>query len=185
MTRIVFIPLLVGAVLRSAAPDEGLESSAARAWSTKTAADGPSWSVRGRHSASDEAPINAATAGSVNITLTALRSSEGRARLLLFANSEGFPDQPARAVDRAVMTIEGGTASAVLHGLAPGDYAITVIHDENDNEQLDRGWFGIPKEGIGFSNNPKIRRGPPSFAEAAFVVKAGEVTQQRVRVVYF
>jgi len=132
-----------------------------------------------------ESPGHPPETGTLTITVAKLRNTAGHARLLLFAGPDGFPDQPRRAVKRVSLKIEDGAARVVLDGLAPGDYAVSVIHDENDNEALDVGWFGIPKEGFGFSNNPKIRRGPPSFEEASFTVSAGEAPRQSVRVVYF
>jgi hypothetical protein len=45
---------------------------------------------------------------------------------------------------------------------------VAVFHDENMNGQLDKNMFGIPKEGYGFSNNPKKSIGPPKFADAKF-----------------
>ena len=44
-------------------------------------------------------------------------------------------------------------------------YAIIVFQDLNKNEKLDKGWFGIPKEPYGFSNNPSTKKGAPSFGE--------------------
>ena len=32
------------------------------------------------------------------------------------------------------------------------------MHDENDNNQLDTNFLGIPSEGYGFSNNPNVMR---------------------------
>ena len=39
-----------------------------------------------------------------------------------------------------------------VNDLVPGTYAIALIHDENDNQRLDTGLFGIPKEGFCFSS---------------------------------
>ncbi|HIE03040.1 MAG TPA: DUF2141 domain-containing protein [Thiotrichaceae bacterium] len=47
-------------------------------------------------------------------------------------------------------------------------YAIAAYHDTNGNEKLDENFFGIPKEGYGFSNNARGTFGPPSFEKAAF-----------------
>lgn len=61
-----------------------------------------------------------------------------------------------------------GTTFVTVHGVPAGRYAVQAFLDENSNGKVDRGLFGIPKEGIGFSNDAKIRLGPPKFAEAAF-----------------
>jgi uncharacterized protein (DUF2141 family) len=52
--------------------------------------------------------------------------------------------------------------------IEPGLHAVSVQHDENNNGKLDTDFLGIPHEGVGVSNNPQPRRGPPRFAEAAF-----------------
>lgn len=61
-----------------------------------------------------------------------------------------------------------GTTRVTIGNLPPGHYAVQAYLDENSNGKVDRGLFGIPKEGIGFSNDAKIRLGPPKFADAAF-----------------
>ncbi len=69
-----------------------------------------------------------------------------------------------------------------FEGLPSGTYALALIHDENGNGKLDT-MMGIPKEGFGFSNNPAIRFGPPSFASAGVAVTSGQV-DRTVKVKY-
>ena len=57
-----------------------------------------------------------------------------------------------------------------MQGVPPGRYAAQAFHDENRNGKVDRVLFGIPKEGIGFSNDVKIRLSAPKFDDAAFTV---------------
>ncbi|RYE01427.1 MAG: DUF2141 domain-containing protein, partial [Sphingomonadales bacterium] len=64
-----------------------------------------------------------------------------------------------------------------FNGLTPGVYAISVIHDANSNAKLDT-TMGIPREGFGFSRNPGIGFGPPSFAAVRFTLGTGAETQQ-------
>jgi len=56
-----------------------------------------------------------------------------------------------------------------IENIPPGEYAISIFHDENDNGKLDTNFIGIPKEPYGFSNNPVIKLRPPTFMEAKFV----------------
>ena len=69
-------------------------------------------------------------------------------------------------------------------GLLPGEYAVSVIHDENDNRKLDRNFVGIPTEGIGFSRNPVLAFGPPSFKSSEFAAVSGD-TSATIRMKYF
>jgi len=52
------------------------------------------------------------------------------------------------------------------------DYAIEVIHDENENMKMDMRIlpYPKPKEGVGVSNNT-FRAGPPEYQKAKFELK--------------
>ncbi len=65
---------------------------------------------------------------------------------------------------------ESGRLTVAFDGLAPGRYAVTIYQDLNGNGDLDSNLFGMPNEPFGFSNNPRMFFGPPSFKKAAFEV---------------
>lgn len=79
--------------------------------------------------------------------------------------------------------IINGTSQVIFQGLAPGRYAVNILHDENGNGKIDRGLI-LPKEGIGFSNIESINiRNRPTFKKASF-----EFTRDKsvdVKVIYF
>ncbi len=77
----------------------------------------------------------------------------------------------------------GAAKSLSFADLPPGNYALSLFHDENSNAKLDT-MLAIPKEGFGFSRNPKIRFGAPAFNQVAFPVAATAVTLT-VRMQYF
>lgn len=52
-------------------------------------------------------------------------------------------------------------------GITAGTYAVSVFHDENSNGKLDTKFMGIPREGVGASNDAKGHLGPPKFDAAA------------------
>ena len=59
----------------------------------------------------------------------------------------------------------------VIENIAAGKYAVSLYHDENDNNKLDTGSYGIPVEKYGFSNNAKGKMGPPDFQDCMFTVE--------------
>ena len=82
----------------------------------------------------------------------------------------------------AISIAKAGSAAAALF-LLGGDYAIAILHDENGNSRLDR-FAGIPREGIGFSRNPRFSFGPPRFSSVQFRLdNRSEV--QSIRMRYF
>ena len=48
------------------------------------------------------------------------------------------------------------TTTVTVNNLPPGTYAAQVFQDVNDNHKVDRNPLGIPKEGVGFSNDAMI-----------------------------
>jgi uncharacterized protein (DUF2141 family) len=65
-----------------------------------------------------------------------------------------------------------------------GAYAIGLFHDADDDGELDRGVFGVPTEGYGFSRNVGGGLSAPSFASAALQVAANALVQAVVRIRY-
>lgn len=121
--------------------------------------------------------------GSLSVAVRGLRSDAGHVLFVLYADADAFPDTDAKAVRRAKETISGGVSKTTWRGVAHGTYAIAVVHDENDNEKLDTNFLGIPKEGIGASNDAQGRLGPPKWKDAKFE-HAGKATAQLIKVVY-
>ena len=88
----------------------------------------------------------------------------------LFRSADGFPTKFAKALHLGRAEIQGGTASFRFDDLEPGRYAVAVFHDENANDAVDTNWLGIPREGLGVSNDAKSFMGPPRFDDAAVEV---------------
>lgn len=116
-------------------------------------------------------PAGAAAAGaSIRITATGMKSTAGEVSCALYRSAAGFPNKPEQAEQRAVAPIREGTATCVFDAVAPGPAAVSVYHDANANKKLDLRFGLVPREGIGASNNPKARLGPPKFEAARFLV---------------
>lgn len=64
----------------------------------------------------------------------------------------------------------GSKSVNTTFSVEPGDYAISVYHDENGNGKMDKRMFGIPKEPYGFSNNFKPLMSAPKFSDCQFSV---------------
>jgi uncharacterized protein (DUF2141 family) len=119
------------------------------------------------------------------VNVVGLRNAKGKVDALLFRSADGFPDEPSKAIaDDVQIDPKTLTAQIVFQHVFPGPAAVTVLHDENVNEKLDKNLFGIPREGYGASNNPKKRARAPTFAEARFTVNSPRETIQ-IRMIYW
>lgn len=123
----------------------------------------------------------AVATGKLSVDVDHLRSAKGSLRICLTADPANFPGcvDDADAITRSVPASQ---TRIHFDGLPVGNYAIAVIHDENNNHKLDT-FAGIPREGFGFSRNPTVTFGPPRFAAARFTV-TGDADLQQVRMRY-
>src|SRR6478736_7035639 len=113
--------------------------------------------------------IKAFSQSAIEVTITNIKEVKGSMRVALGSNPEKFPDTPLKG---QVIKITDKTMKVVFENVPAGTYAVSVIHDENENEKLDTGFMGIPKEGFGFSNDAMGTFGPPKFKEASFIAPA-------------
>jgi len=104
--------------------------------------------------------------------------AHGRVAYLLFDSPHGFPQDKSKAVKHGFSAPVGpGPIETIdLGDLPPGNYAASVYLDQNNNGKLDSGLFGIPKEPIGASNNPRHRMGPPHFGECVFTMTSSPLS---------
>jgi uncharacterized protein (DUF2141 family) len=109
-------------------------------------------------------------AADLTVTVTGAAQQKGQIAVGLFNAATAFPDTPTVG-QRAPA---GTQVELVFKNLTPGRYALSAYHDENDNQKLDRGMFGIPKERYGFSRDARGAGGPPEFRDAVFEVKEGD-----------
>jgi uncharacterized protein (DUF2141 family) len=124
--------------------------------------------------------LEAQSTGTATLTVHVIwaRNAKGRIRAALFSGADGFPNDASKAVQTQFADIDPQTSSAqiVFTNVPDGVYAVSVFHDENMNQKLDKSFMGVPKEGYGASNNPKKKMGPPNFAETKFQVNGTQQT---------
>jgi len=86
--------------------------------------------------------------------------------MVMLYGYDGFPKDHAKAISVKVRpaVIDEMT---IIFSSVPAEFAIKVLHDEDETGQVTKNWTGImPAEGLGFSNGAKLRFGPPNFDRA-------------------
>ena len=111
----------------------------------------------------------------VHVEINGLHSNKGQVMCALFSSAAGYPKDYTKAIARAKSEIAGGRAVCEFPAVSPGTYAVATFHDENSNGKLDTKFIGIPREGVGASNNAKGHFGPPKFDAAAFRFSGGKM----------
>lgn len=121
----------------------------------------------------------AARAEDIVVQLENLRSTKGSIVLCVWNSASAFPDcDKGKPIARhSVAAATAGTTPVVFRDIAPGAIAISAFHDENGNGRFDANFIGLPLEGVGLSNNPKMGFGPPKYRSAVFTPRAGTVVR--------
>jgi uncharacterized protein (DUF2141 family) len=112
----------------------------------------------------------------IRVEVSGFRSDKGQVVCSLFASADGYPKKDEKAVAHAKGTITDKKGTCEFAAPATGTYAVSVFHDENSNGKMDTNFIGMPKEGVGASNDAKGHMGPPKFEAAAFKYVGGELT---------
>lgn len=126
--------------------------------------------------------LPASGASTLVVHVHGIHNSNGVIRLLVFNGQDGWPDVRDKSFRHASLPANGSAVTFTLANVPSGTYAISVLHDENENHKLDRDFFGRPKEGIGFGNNPKIGFTKPGWKDSSVQVSGtGEETTVDLR----
>jgi uncharacterized protein (DUF2141 family) len=112
-------------------------------------------------------PSRAQPLPDVVVEIQGLRNEQGEVMAGLYATSTDWLREP---VGHCHAPIRAGRARCVFTVIGALRYAVAGLHDENENRDMDRDFFGFPQEGYFFSNDARSPLGPPSFEAAVFSV---------------
>jgi uncharacterized protein (DUF2141 family) len=113
----------------------------------------------------------------IHVEISGLRSDKGQLLCALYssAQAEAFSKKADKAVARLTAKVAERQPVCEFAGVTPGTFAVSVVHDENSNGKLDTNFIGMPREGVGASNDAKGHMGPPKFSAAAFQYPGGRL----------
>lgn len=114
-------------------------------------------------------PAAAPGTQTVTVVVTALASPQSVVRLNFYHDPATFLKHGQQAL-RLEVKPAGKTEIAVPVELAPGEWAVALTQDTNNNDKLDKNMLGIPNEPYAFSNNVRPHLSAPSFEECKFMV---------------
>lgn len=104
----------------------------------------------------------------VEVTVSGIEKPTGTLRISVYREEAGFPTDAEKAWRHYTQPVNSQSVSFLIDDLPPGEYAIAIHHDENNDGEVNTKWYGLPKEGLGVSKNAKGFMGPPDFEDAVF-----------------
>lgn len=119
---------------------------------------------------------------SIEVEIDHFKSDKGLVLLALYNTEASFLEKPYKGEK---VKIAGGKANYTFTDIPDGTYAITLVHDEDKNDELTKNFLGIPKEGYGASNDAPANFGPPKWEDAKFEIGNGETVKQKIRLRHF
>ena|SRR5215469_5102726 len=108
-----------------------------------------------------------------HVEIERLRSDKGQVLCALYSRLTAYPRTVRKRSHTRASPISDNRASREFSGVKPGMYTVSVFDDENSNGKLDTNLLGIPREGVGASNDATGHFGPPKFDDAAFQFSGG------------
>lgn len=117
----------------------------------------------------------------LKIFITEVPVVKGQILYSLYKQERGFPNDSDQAFRRGSIPVNAQQLTLMIPDIPPGFYALSLVHDENGNNRLDKNKMGIPIESFAFSNNSLGAFGPPKFIKARFQVRSDTLNQQTVR----
>lgn len=126
----------------------------------------------------------------VELTVSKIKEQTGTIQIGLYNSAENWDldvdiagEQGGNEFKVEKVEIEGEELKFTFEDLEAGIYALSIYHDENANDLLDKEYIlgiGIPKEPYGFSNNFIPGFSPPKFNECSFEVIENKTTQVNI-----
>ena len=112
-----------------------------------------------------------------------IRSSQGLIAVTLYADDSRRFLARRGSLYVGRVPAQGPSTRVCIHLPATGVYALGVYHDADANRSFNRTGLGMPAEGFGFTNNPRLLFGIPSFRSVRISVPRNNM-QTTVRLRY-
>jgi uncharacterized protein (DUF2141 family) len=121
--------------------------------------------------AQDSLEVNLST-GNLVVIVKNFENNKGMARIALNNSKGDYKKRGEAYLDISSEIDSNNTAKVVFENIPYGVYALKTFHDEDDDNELDKNFIGIPSEDYGFSNNASGSFGPPDWEDAKFLFES-------------
>ena len=98
----------------------------------------------------------------LKILVTNINTQKGSIHIGVFNNPKTFL-RKGKEYKTFSKKVTNDTVIFILNGLTKADYAISIYHDINSDNECNLNFIGIPLEPYGFSKNYKPKFSKPSF----------------------
>ena len=111
-------------------------------------------------------------------------NNRGLARVGVYNDPKNFCNEAVKPFREVSGKIVNKESFIEVYDLPEGDYAFTLLHDENEDAVMNYNFLGLPKEGYAFSNNAFPVLSKPSFNSCRVHISYAAPVCQSIRVRY-
>jgi uncharacterized protein (DUF2141 family) len=111
-------------------------------------------------------------------------NDNGTARVGVYNNPKNFCNESIKPYKEVSGKISNKECTLSIFDLPDGEYAFTLLHDENEDAVMNYNFLGLPKEGYAFSNNAFPILSKPSFNTCKIKISNGIIVSQTIHVRY-
>lgn len=127
----------------------------------------------------------ALSAEALDVSVQGLKNNRGDVVVCVWKRTDsGFPNC-AKAAPHKKVTVPATVAAVKIPDLTPGEYAVTMFHDENRQGKPKTNFMGMPTSAIGLANNPNV--GPmnrPTFDKARVIIPDTSVVAIKAKYIF-
>ena len=122
----------------------------------------------------------------LTVNIQGIKKHNGSLMIALHNQASSFTDNPKNSYSLQRIPVADGAATATykFKNLPEGQYAISILQDDNGNKRMDYSMIGVPKEGFGVSNPPSSKYKKPHFDQSKFPVDANH-NHITIKMMYF
>ena len=103
----------------------------------------------------------------LTVIVNGLENNDGVLQFGLYNDADKFPIV-GETLKMVRVKTSGNSQKYTFSGLMKGAYAVAIYQDENNNDNCDKNFFGIPVEPYAFSNDIRPKLSVPSFEDCSF-----------------
>ena len=123
----------------------------------------------------------------LTVIINGMRNNKGRLQLDLYKSQEEYKsrvsdeDRRAYVYKKTAKKVSGKYSITHVYKSVPaGVYGVALFDDENNNGEIDYGWF-LPKEGFGFGDYYHTKWSTPHFNDFKFTLNSNKTVTMIVR----
>lgn len=114
----------------------------------------------------------------VEVNITDFSNNDGKVMIAIYDSEANFL---GKGLISKKSEITNKQAKFTFSNLPDGTYAVSCVHDEDDNGKMNMMMGMIPSEDYGTSNNAPAYFGPPKWNDAKFEVSNGEIVELNIK----